>query len=89
MDLKELYQIVGRELPPLSPLDFRPVQVKRPDQLGTQKVVVSYLVEDKNKTRTITSSLMDLPYERVYKSLRINKDRQVEELLMPDNDMSF
>ena len=85
MDLKELYQIAEKELAPLRPLDLRSEQVERPDREGTQKVVVSYLVENKNKAKTVISPLTDLPYERIYKSLKINKNRQIEELLIFDS----
>ena len=83
MDLKGLYQIAKKELMPLyngEPVDLRLEQVERSEDTGHWNVVVSYLVENKNQSKM--SVIAALPYERVYKLLRINENKEVEELLM-------
>ena len=83
MDLKGLYQIAKQELIPLydgEPVDLRLEQVERSKETGHWNIVVSYLVENKNKSEI--SMIATLPYERVYKLLKINENEEVEELLM-------
>lgn len=85
MDLKKLYQIAKKELIPLydgEPVDLRLEQVERSEETGHWDVVVSYLVENKNKSTV--NSLASLPYERLYKLLKVNDNDEVEELLMFD-----
>ncbi|MEM9832879.1 MAG: hypothetical protein AAF944_19760 [Bacteroidota bacterium] len=90
MDLKGLYQIAKKELMPLydgESIDLRLEQVERDEDSGIWKVVVSYLVEDKNHVipsayfKDITS---EYRYERIYKLLKVNDDNKVEGLLMFD-----
>lgn len=83
MDLKELYQIAKKELMPLydgEPVDLRLEQVERLEDTGHWNIVVSYLVENKNQSKM--SVIAALPYERVYKLLKINENKEVEKLLM-------
>ena len=87
MDLKRLYQIAKKELMPLydgEPTDLRLEQAERSKENGHWDVVVSYLVENKNKSTV--NIIASLPYERVYKLLRINDSDEVEELLMFDRN---
>ncbi len=84
MDLKELYQIAKQELMPLydgEPVDLRLEQVERDENTNYWNVVVSYLVENKNQSN-ITNIMGSLPYERVYKLLKVNEKKEVEGLLM-------
>jgi hypothetical protein len=83
MDLKGLYQIAKKELTPLydgEPIDLRLEQAERSEDTDHWNVVVSYLVENKNQSKM--SVIATLPYERVYKLLKINENKEVEELLM-------
>jgi hypothetical protein len=85
MDLKGLYQIAKNELMSLydgEPIDLRLEQVERSEETGHWNVVISFLVENKNKTSL--SVISSLPYERVYKLLKVNDDNEVEGLLMFD-----
>jgi hypothetical protein len=81
MDLKGLYQIAKKELMPLydgEPVDLRLEQVERSEDTGHWNIVVSYLVENKN--RSTVNLIASLPYERVYKLLIVNDSNEVEEL---------
>lgn len=86
MNLKELYQIAKSELMPLydgEPIDLRLEQVERDESTSYRNVVVSYLVERKNLPKENLTNLMGgLPYERVYKLLKVNERKEVESLLM-------
>lgn len=86
MDLKEFYAISKKELERLygtEPLDFRLEQVEYEKATELWDVVVSYLVENKNKrdhsllkmSGWVTDA--DLEYERVYKSLKIDQNKKV------------
>ena len=82
MDLKGLYQIAKKELMPLydgEPIDLRLEQVERAEDTGHWNIVASYLGENKNQSKM--SVIAALPYERVYKLLKINENQEVEELL--------
>ncbi len=86
MNLKELYQIAKNELMPLydgEPIDLRLEQVERDESTSYWNVVVSYLVEKKNLPKENTINFMGaLPYERVYKLLKVNDQKEVEGLFM-------
>lgn len=78
MNLKEFYEIAKEELEQLyghEPLDFRLEAVDR--EVGTKHwdVVVSYLVE--NKYSQQLAILPPSKYERIYKSLEINDEKEV------------
>lgn len=84
MDLKALYHIAKFELEKLydsEPMDFRLEQVEFNESSGLWDVVVSYLVENKNRPETTPSNpfanVGTLKYERVYKSLKINEKNEV------------
>lgn len=86
MDLKEFYIITKRALESLQgtePLDFRLEQVEYEKANNQWDVVVSYLVKNQNKrdhsllevSGWVTDA--DLEYERVYKSLKIDQNKEV------------
>lgn len=80
MNLKEFYQIAKTELEQLyddEPLDLRLEQVERSKGSGYWEVVVSYLVENKNRSDVALGPLISSKYERVYKSLEIDDNKQV------------
>ena len=84
MDLKRLYQIAKNELEKLydsEPMDFRLEQVEFNESSGLWDVVVSYLVENKNRPEPSPANPFGnvgaLKYERVYKSLKINEKDEV------------
>ncbi len=86
MDLKEFYQAAKKELEPLyggELVDFRLEQVEHDKRNHQWEVVVSYLVENKNKTENSAmgiSMITSLPYERVYQLLIMNDKKEVKEL---------
>jgi hypothetical protein len=91
MNLKKLYQIAKKELEKLydgEPMDFRLEQVEHIDNFGVWEVVVSYLVENKNRPEINPISpfgnVGTLKYERVYKSLKINDKNEVTAFHMFD-----
>ena len=75
MDLKGFYRIAKKELEQLydgEPLDFRLEQVEPAKDFNYAKIVVSYLVESKNKPE-----IVHFKYERIYKLLEINDQEEV------------
>ncbi len=84
MELKDLYQKTKELIKTLinkEPIDFRLEQAAKSS--GKWDCVVSYLVENKNQpekkmTQVLTSQT--LPYERIYKSLKINLNGEFQGL---------
>jgi len=88
MDLKGFYQAAKKELEPLYGgylNDFRLEQVEHDKKNQQWEVVVSYLVENKNKVENSAkgiSVITSLPYERIYQLLVMNSKKEVKELRM-------
>lgn len=90
MNFKEVYatakstlaDILGSEL-----MDFRLEQVKKNKAEDSWDVVVSYLLSNINISKSPLSALgvNSLPYERVYKQVKINEEG-VAELLIYEKD---
>jgi hypothetical protein len=92
LSLKEVFEVAKKqfaELINIQESDFRLEQLeyKKPEKLW--EVVVSYLVENKNvrttsdiKNSTLTTLLSTLPYERVYKRLKIDENKEVVGIYM-------
>lgn len=79
MNLKEFYQIGKDELTQLygeEPQDYRLEQVERIGDTDDWEVVVSYLVENKNRPEKLAIRI-DYQYERVYKAFRVNSKKEV------------
>ena len=88
MNFKELYatskenvgDVLGSE-----PMDFRLEQATKSKDNDNWEVVVSYLVNNLNKPvaspLTTAFGTTNLPYERVFKLIKI-KDREVSEFLI-------
>ncbi len=97
MTLKELLEIAKKELKDLISLqnpDFRLEQVEYKKDEGVWDIVVSYLVENTNKrtnnpmaqvAQTLTALMPELDFQRIYKRLRINKDKKVEGFYLYNN----
>lgn len=90
MNFKELYQIAKAKLEELSPLseaDFRLEQAVFNDQDETWDVIVSYLVENTNKPEHPLGINFPggLKYERIYKKLKIDKNKSVKGFFMYEN----
>jgi hypothetical protein len=89
MNFKELYQIAKaslEELKPLDEADFRLEQAEYNEKDETWDIVVSFLVENTNMLK----SKMNLPraslkFERIYKKLKIDKNKIVKGLYMYEN----
>jgi hypothetical protein len=87
ISLKEVFEAAKKqfaELINIQESDFRLEQLEYKKTEKLWEVVVSYLVENKNvrtnfelKTSTLTSLLSTLPYERVYKRLKIDENKEV------------
>ncbi len=90
MNFKEVYatakstlaDILGSEL-----MDFRLEQVKKNKEEDSWDVVVSYLLSNINISKSPLSALgsNSLPYERVYKQVKIDEEG-VAELLIYEKD---
>ena len=81
MDLKELYSIAKNTLKEViysdNP-DFRLEQAEYDNENGIWEIVVSFLVENSNKsTNPLFAINQNLPYERVYKTFKINQEKKV------------
>ena len=89
MNLKELYQISKKELDEIienkNP-DFRLEQAEFDKADKTWEIVVSYLEENNNKRFNVLTSLVsDLPFERIYKKMKIKEDKEVLGFYIYDN----
>lgn len=88
MKLKELYQIAKNELADIAPLndsDFRLEQAEYNKKENIWEVVVSYLVENRNKPIRSFSALPDLEYDRLYKTVKINDSGEVDGFYIYNN----
>ncbi|WP_100613400.1 hypothetical protein [Confluentibacter citreus] len=81
MNLKELYQIAKTELSGLSSLDnsdFRLEQAEYKKEEEIWEIVVSYLVENTNKSISPLGALTSgFNYHRIYKKVKIDNDKSV------------
>ncbi len=89
MNLKELYQISKKELDEIienkNP-DFRLEQAEFDKADKTWEIVVSYLEENNNKRSNVMTPLVsDLPYERIFKKMKIKEDKEVLGFYIYDN----
>jgi len=89
MNFKELYQIAKtslEELRPLDEADFRLEQAEYNEKDETWDIVVSFLVENINIHESpITHLRTGLKFERIYKKLKIDKNKNVKGLYMFEN----
>ena len=83
MELREIYTIAKHQLESIanseSP-DFRLEQAEFNKKDKVWEIIVSYLVENTNKGNSPFAAAMggqDLPYERIYKSVKINENKEV------------
>jgi hypothetical protein len=78
---KELYQIAKDELSDILPeknSDFRLEQAEYNSNEKFWEIVVSFLIENINKSNSPFTQLgQNLPYERVYKKLKVTDEKQV------------
>jgi uncharacterized protein YozE (UPF0346 family) len=89
MNLKELYQISKKELDEIienkNP-DFRLEQAEFDKTDKTWDIVVSYLEENNNKRFNVLTPLVsDLPFERIFKKMKIKEDKEVLGFYIYDN----
>lgn len=85
MNFKELYQIAKREITPLyevEPQDLRLEQAEYSKDSGCWEVVVSFLVENQNLSPLLQISSK---YERIYKLVKIDKNKEVVGIYMFSN----
>lgn len=90
MKLKELFKIVQQELIDLheDAQDIRLEQVEFKENENLWEVVVSYLLENKNKPLQETKNLLtqiqptlsSLPFERIYKLVKIDENNNIKGL---------
>lgn len=78
--LKELYQIAKNELSDILPdqnSDFRLEQAEYNENEKIWEIVVSFLSQNFNKNNSPFAQFgQNLPYERIYKKLKINNEKQ-------------
>ena len=89
MELKELYQISKKELDEIienkNP-DFRLEQAEFDKVDKTWEIVVSFLKENINKREGILNSFGgDFPYERIYKKIKFNENKEFLGFYIYDN----
>lgn len=81
MNLRELLNIVKTELKDLSPLenpDFRLEQAEFQKDSDNWEIIVSYLVENTNpKSSPLMAITSEFKYHRVYKKIKIDKDKNI------------
>jgi thermostable 8-oxoguanine DNA glycosylase len=81
ISLKELYKIAKDELSDILPednCDFRLEQAEYNSNDKFWEIVVSFLTENINKSTSAFAQLgQNLPYERVYKKLKISDEKKV------------
>lgn len=94
INFKEIYNISKKtvdEFPNNSNIDFRLEQIVFDKKTKTWNCVISYLVENKfydPNDRSFGSFNRQLPYERIFKSLVINENNEVESIYMFENGNS-
>ncbi len=86
MTFKELYQTAKTELNDIynfENADLRLEQAKFNKEENVWEIVISFLTENKNKPTNeferYLQARISLPFERVYKKVKINNDKQVIE----------
>lgn len=94
--MKELLDIAKEQLQGLSTLenpDIRLEEVEYKKEEGIWEIVISYLVEHTNKRVNKTVNVInpifpvttpEFQYHRLYKRLKINKNKEIEGLYMYD-----
>ena len=85
LSLKEVFGAAKKqfsELINIQESDFRLEQLEFNKSEKIWEVVVSYLVENKNRSVSSALSLSTLPFERVYKRLKIDQNKEVIGIFM-------
>ncbi len=85
ISLKEVFEAAKKqfaELINIQESDFRLEQLEYKKDEKTWDVVVSYLQENKNRGASAVSILSFLPYERIYKRLKIDENKEVVGIFM-------
>lgn len=81
MELKELLEIAKMHLKGLTTLDdpdFRLEQAEVDESNDQWTIIVSYLVENTNKkTSTLAAITTEFQYVRLYKKLKISKEKKI------------
>ncbi len=80
--IKEVYKVAKEELSHLIDIensDYRLEQIEFNKQEQVWLVVISYLIPNNNKSPLLIQSL---PFERIYKKLKINEAMEVTGLYM-------
>jgi len=89
MTLKELLDIAKLQLKDLSDIetpDFRLEQAEYKAGEGIWEIVVSYLIENTNKTATPSAALTsEHQFYRVYKRIKIDKNKNIVGFYMYDS----
>lgn len=89
MNFKELLEIAKIGLVDLSNVDnpdFRLEQAEYIESTEVWEIVVSYLVENTNKkTSPIAALTPEFPYFRIYKKLKIDKNKNITGLYIFEN----
>ncbi|HCE56139.1 MAG TPA: hypothetical protein DER05_14550 [Lutibacter sp.] len=82
MELGELYTIAKNQFDGIanteSP-DFRLEQAEFKEKEKIWEIVVSYLVQNANKSENASNifGFQQLPYERIYKKVKINENKKI------------
>lgn len=85
LSLKEVFEAAKKqfaELINIQESDFRLEQLEYKKEEKVWDVVVSYLLENKNRGVTANSIFSFLPFERVYKRLKIDENKEVIGIFM-------
>lgn len=85
LSLKEVFEAAKKqfaELINIQESDFRLEQLEFKKEEKIWDVVVSYLVENKNRSVSASLSFTTLPFERVYKRLKIDQNKDVVGIYM-------
>ena len=85
LSLKEVFEAAKKqfaELINIQESDFRLEELEYKKQDKSWNVIVSYLVENKNRSTFPPAILSALPFERVYKRLKIDENKGVVGIFM-------
>ncbi|MEB2780140.1 hypothetical protein U3A58_07025 [Algoriphagus sp. C2-6-M1] len=85
LSLKEIFEAAKKqfaELINIQESDFRLEQIEFKKEEKAWDVVVSYLQENKNRGSSAVSVFSFLPYERIYKRLKIDENKEVVGIYM-------
>lgn len=88
MELKELYTISQNKLSEIIKTenpDFRLEQAEYNKHEKVWEVVVSFLVKNQNQVNNPLSTLAQLPFDRIYKKIKINENKEIEGLYIFEN----